>query len=812
MSTEANDSDLEIVHVLFIDMVGYSKMLIDEQRESLEILNRVIRETVAFRAAEAAEKLVRLPSGDGMALAFLTRPDAPVLCAMQISQALKDHPAVKVRMGVHSGPVGTTRDVNDKIQVAGAGINMAQRVMDCGDAGHILLSRHIAEDLAEYRRWQPRIHKLGELEVKHGVVLSVYNFYSDEFGNPEVPAKLKQVVREKGKAVTTPQRLGRFGSKWTATALAALVAAAIVLGLLVYRSKRPAATGSTSALTARPVATVPGKSIAVLPFENLSSDKENAFFADGVQDEILTNLAKIAELKVTSRTSVMQYTSGTERNLREIGQALGVAHVLEGSVQRAANRVRVNAQLIDARTDTHLWAQTYDRDLADVFAIQSELAKAIADQLQAKLSAIEKAAIERPPTTDLAAFDLYSRAKAVTLEANFSTVAKDKFLLAIDLLNQAVARDPSFLLAWCALASAHDNFYFFGHDHTPERLALAETAVQTALRLAPDSGEGHLARAQHLYRGYLDYDRARAELAIAQRTLPNHPLIFELAGFIDRRQGRWEESARNLERAIELDPRNFFTLQQISLNYHSLRRYAEMAAVLDRALAIVPNDPDTKLVRAYVDFNWRADLRPLRAAMDAILAGKPDAAPDYADTLFLLALCERDLVAADRALAVATGNIVQRDAMLLSKEFGLGLVARVRGDAAAARAAFSKARAEQEEKVRAEPDYAPALCVLGLIDAGLGRKEDALREGRRAMELLPVARDAANGPYMIEFYAITCAWVGEKDLALQQLANAIKIPGTLSYGQLRLDPLWDPLRGDPRFDKTVESLAPKDKK
>ena len=581
---------------------------------------------------------------------------------------------------------------------------------------------------------------------------------------------------------------------------------ALVMGFFVI-----CGAGLTSYLLQRHRAVVPmppAKSIAVLPFANLSADQENSFFAEGVQDDILTALAKIADLKVIARASVMNYGAGPDRDLREIGQALGVAKVLEGSVRRAGDKVRVTAQLIDTRTNTQLWAESYDRDVADVFAIQSEIAKEITNQLQAKLSPREKAAIEKPPTTDLAAFDLYTRAKSVTLTANFSALGEDELLLAVDLLNQAVARDPTFFLAWCQLATVHDQLYFLGIDHTPARLALGNAAVEKALRLQPDSGEAHLALAQHFYRGYQNYDHAKAELAIAQRTLPNDPQIFELAGYIDRREGHWEESTRNLRRALDLDPRNFFTLQQIALSYEMLRGYAEMAAVLDQALAIVPKDVETRVARALVDLDWHADPRPLHTTIEAILAEDPAAAPTFADNWLNLALCERDPAAAGRACAALADGGVQISALKLSRAFWEGMVARVRGDAATTRAAFIRARAEQEAVVRAEPDYAPALCVLGLIDAALGRKDDALREGRRAAELLPVARDSINGAHMIEFFALICAWTGEKDLALQQLAIATQNPGTLSYGQLRLHPFWDPLRGDPRFERLVANLAP----
>jgi TolB-like protein len=313
---------------------------------------------------------------------------------------------------------------------------------------------------------------------------------------------------------------------------------------------------------------IPEKSIAVLPFENLSEEKQNEFFTDGVQDQILTDLSQIAELKVISRTSVMQYKSGVARNLRKIGEELGVAHVVEGSVQRAANKIRVNAQLIDARTDAHLWAQTYDRDLADVFAIQSEIAKAIADQLQAKLSPNEKKAIEQPPTTDLAAFDLYSRAKSLLFTRNFSATGEPDVRKAIELLDEAVKRDPSFFDAYCQLAYAHEQLYAVsGSDHTPDRLALAEAALQAATRLRRDAAETHLARAQYLYFGLRDYAGALGELEIARRALPNDPRLFELTGYILRRRGQQEEGLQNLERAVELDPRNFNTLQQIALSY-----------------------------------------------------------------------------------------------------------------------------------------------------------------------------------------------------------------------------------------------------
>jgi serine/threonine-protein kinase len=561
------------------------------------------------------------------------------------------------------------------------------------------------------------------------------------------------------------------------------------------------------------VSAAPDKSIAVLPFENLSEEKQNAFFADGVQDEILTNLSKIADLKVISRTSVMQYKSGVARNLRKIGEELGVAHLLEGSVQRAANKIRVNAQLIDARTDAHLWAQTYDRDLADVFAIQSEIAKAIAEQLQARLSPNEKAAIEKPPTTDLAAFDLYTRAKTRVLSTSFSANNLQILQQAIELLNQAVARDPAFFEAYYQLVFAHCSAYSVLGDHTPARLASAESALQAATRLRPDAGETHLARANYLYSCLRDYDGALAELEVARRRLPNDPRIFESTGYILRRRGQQEEGVRNLERAVELDPRNRNTLQQLAISYYQLRCYPEEAAVLDRALAIVPNDVATKTSRAYVDLDWKAETRPLHELIDSILANNPGAISDAADNWFTCTLAERDPKAAERALVALGDNPCWGDApVYLSRSFGEGLLARMMKDEPRTRAAFTKARLEQEKIVQAQPDFGPPLCVLGLIDAALGRKEEALREGRRAIELLPVEKDSMGGSEMLVYFAMIAAWVGEKDTALQYLAANGQSSGgyrVATYGALKLLPFWDPLRGDPRFEKIVASLAPK---
>jgi TolB-like protein/class 3 adenylate cyclase/Tfp pilus assembly protein PilF len=802
------DLPLEIAHLLLIDVVAYSKLLVNEQIEVLRELNRIVRSTECFRAAEASGKLIRVPTGDGMALLFFRNPEEPVRCALEISRTLHDHPHIQVRMGVHSGPVNRVEDVNDKTNIAGSGMNVAQRVLDCGDAGHILLSKHVAEDLAAYRHWQPYLHDLGECEVKHGLHLHLFNLWKDGLGNPQVPGKLKRRRWKHDSAPVRPVSQPRLPKFLLAVALAGSAFALALTSLIFFHRAPSRAIISTAspAETRRMPVSIPEKSVAVLPFENQSEEKQNAYFADGVQGEILTNLAKVADLKVISRTSVMQYRSGAERNVREIGQQLGVARVVEGSVQRSGNRVRVNAQLVDARADRQLWAQTYDRDLADVFAIQSEIAKAIADQLQAKLSPSEKSAIERPPTSDIPAFELYAQAKNVLAVRN----ARGNLLEAVDLLNQAVAHDPSFFQAYCQLAHTHDRLYFLGYDHTPARLALAEAAIEAAFRLRADAGEAHLARAQNLYRGYLDYDAALAELEVAGQTLPNDAGVFELRGYIQRRQGEQEEAVRSLERAIELDPRNTFTLQQIALSYHHLRRYAEEKSVLDRALAIEPNDVDTKVARAFVEFHWRAETHPLHQTLDSTRATTPAAMADIPEAWVICALAERDAAAAENAVIAAGENPPLIDeAVNFSRPFIAGVIARMTKDEQKARSAFAAARAEQEKIIQAQPNYGPPFCVLGLIDAALGRKEEALREGRRAVELLPVQRDPINGIAMVKYLAMIAAWAGEKDLACEQLAVAIHPPSRLTYGQLKLLPFWDPLRGDPCFEKIAASLAPK---
>src|SRR5215510_11484966 len=642
-SGTSSEVKLEIGHVLFIDIVGYSKLLITQQSEQLETLKRIVRSTAEFRRAEAEGKLLRLPTGDGGALVFRTTPEAPVLCALEISKELKNHPELRVRMGFHSGPVNAITDLNEQSNIAGAGINIAQRVMDCGDAGHILISKHVAEDLEHYPRWQLYLHDLGECEVKHGVRVSVVNLYSDDAGNATMPTCLAAQGRlpAKGKGFAVFRTL--------------LIASIILIGLgvpaVIFKTAILRSLQSPPGAEKTGSSSIPEKSIAVLPFENLSDDKQNAFFADGVQDEVLTNLAKVADLKVISRTSVAQYKAASARNLRDIGQALGVAHVLEGSVQRIANKVRVNAQLIDSRNDAHLWAQTYTRDLADVFGIQSEIAEAIAQQLQAHLSDDEKARIAKPSTTDPVAYDLYLRARQLDDLAN-DPDAKGYLLQGISLLEEAVRRDPKFLRAYCLMCETHLDLYWGGADHTDQRRELARIALQKAEEIQPDAGEVYAQKGLYAYHGFRDYDRALKELERAKELLPNEARIYVTIGAIDRRTARFQEAETNFRHAAELDPRNFLVLMEAASTFSGMRRYSEARHFYEMALNILPNNAFARFLSGFNFFGETGDAAALRKQLDVVAQQGPDAERGVAFPLLYCSWVQRDRVAAEKVVAL----------------------------------------------------------------------------------------------------------------------------------------------------------------
>jgi TolB-like protein/cytochrome c-type biogenesis protein CcmH/NrfG len=790
---------LQIAHVLFVDVVGYSKLLVNEQGELVQELNRIVRKTPQFRKSDGAGQLIRIPSGDGMALVFFRTPEEPVHCAMEIAAAIKTRPHIRLRMGIHSGPIDRVKDVNNRANIAGVAINIAQRLMTLGEAGHILMSRRVAADLSEDAHWQAHLHDLGEVELKHGMKIGLVNLYTGDLGNPDPPKKIKKSAKEIG--LWTPVR-AIVRSCRTRTGQVVVALSLAVAGLAAWKlyssyDRTWLANGSANG----------NKSIAVLPFENLSADPDNAFFAVGVQDEILGDLAKIADLKVISRTSVMQYKTGANRNLRDIARALGVSNVVEGSAQRSGNHVRVRAQLIDARSDTHLWAEQYDGDLADAFAIQSEIAQKIANQLRAKISPDEKAEIAKPPTMNLAAFHLYLQAQALWADASDPIHGKENLPEAARLLNDAVTRDPNFFLAWCLLAKTHGALYKQGYDHSATRLEFAHAAVETALRLQPHAGEAHLALATYYYYGLNDFGNARRELLIARAALPNNAEVFQYAGFMNRREGHWEQATHDLEQALDLDPRNLFLLQQLALTYPPQRRYREEAQAWDRLLAIVPGDPLTRISRALVAFHWKANLKPYSATLNSLLAENSSIGSDIDAPFYTV--CQRDRVSSERSLKKFPLDGEVNNGIPIPSAYWEGVIARQEGDEARAQTAFAAARDAIAKVVAVQPDFAGGISMLGVIDAALGRKQDAIREGRRGCELLPISRDAIDGAAYAVNLALIYAWTGEKDLAIEQIAAVESVPNRLSFGLLKLHPYWDSLRGDPRFEKIVASLAPK---
>jgi serine/threonine protein kinase/Flp pilus assembly protein TadD len=561
---------------------------------------------------------------------------------------------------------------------------------------------------------------------------------------------------------------------------------------------------------AQPVPTE--KSIAVLPFENISANKDDAYFADGVQDEILNNLAKIAQLKVISRTSVMQYRADAKRDLRQIARALGVANVLEGTVRREGNHVRVSTDLVDARNDNTIWADSYDRDLTNIFSIQSEIAQTVASKLSAQLSPEERKDIEEKPTNDLKAYDLYLQAKQLLgrVSSNLVTygIEKETFPKAISLLEEATQKDRKFALAYCFIAKAHDFLYFDRLDHTPTRRALGDAAVNEALRLRPDLPEVHLAAGFHLYTCYRDFERARVQIAIAAQVLSNNPDLLELTALIDRVQGRWEKSTSGLDRAATLDPRNSELLDTLAQNYRYLRRYRDEQRILDRLVELEPENPLFPLNKADSAFAEKADLKGVRAACEALPTSMKD---DVSITSgrFYYAMCARDFPAAEEIVSKSPNEeIFYFEALVPRRILTLSLELVRRNHPTMAE--FGAAREELYRKVEADRSNPYLLSALACADAALGRKQESIQEARRAVELRPISEDAVEGPAMAGALATVYAWTDELDLAFEKLTTSVRTPAGVHYGELKLDPSWDPLRKDPSFDKLLAELAPKD--
>ena len=785
-------SELELGHVLLMDITGYSRLLVDEQIDVTRQLNRIVRDTEQVRTADAKGKLVRLPTGVGMALVFFTSPEAPIRCAVEISRALKQHPAIKLRMGLHSGPVNAVPDVNERQNVAGGGINLAQRVMDCGDAGHILLSKRIAEDLAQYARWRDHLHELGQVEVKHGVKLDLVSFYNDDVGNAELPEKFKQAAKASRAAVKRRRKKIFLGA-------AALLVIGCGIGFWAFLHQ--------SSFRAPPISE---KSIAVLPLENLSEEKENAYFADGIQEELLSNLSKIKDLKVISRTSVMQYKSGITRNLKQIAQQLGVSSVIEGSVRRSGTHIRVSVQLIDAQTDRHIWGQNYDRTLADSITLQDELATEIAGALGATLSPQEKARVEAKPTNNPAAYDAYLRGRAFAAGSQFDKSAVEN---AIQSYQEAVRLDPSFVLAWVNLSCVQSGSFWLGEDPSPERLAAAKDSADRALALDPNLPETHLALGYYLYYGHRDFTGGLAEFQQAEKGLPNKVDVIEAIGRIQRRLGHWEEAIVAMRRIIELDPRDLNAYNNLALTYSALRRFPEALATVDRALAWQPADTDALGLKASI-FWATGDLQ----AVEPLLANpgiEPRTPGTGASTRGVQALFQRRYAAAIEIFSNAVAADAKRGGPTDYEKLLLGLSQQSAGDVAAARVTYQSAvqgmRRDLERVVRDSYPAAALHAFLGRAYAGLGEAASAIAEEQKGMALRPTWKDPFEGPEIEETMANVYALLGDADHAIPILKRLLQIPygfAPLTPALLRLDPVWDQIRNDPRFQELVAEKKP----
>ena len=825
MSTEVKkEIELEIAYVLFIDIVGYSKLLIDQQRRLLELLNEIVRGTDQFQRAEANHRLITIPTGDGMALVFYNTPEAPVGCALEISRAVKAHPELPLRMGVHSGPVSGVVDVSGRANIAGAGINIAQRVMDCGDAEHILLSKHVAEDLEQLGHWKKHLHDLGEAEVKHGSRVSVVNLYTEELGNPEVPQKFLQARHRPAAVVPVPIETSGRSRGWMIAIAAIVLIAGIAVGGYLF-SRRSSQVGSEgravqpTTTTERRIggaspptpAAIPEKSIAVMPFENLSSEKENAYFADGIQDEILTRLAKIADLKVISRTSTQHFKSAPD-NLPEIARQLGVAHILEGSVQKSADAVRINVQLIKAANDSHLWADTFDRKLTDIFSVESEVAKAIAEQLRAKITGQEEQVIATKPTDKPDAYDAYLRGLAYSLK---TAQTPGNALSAQKYLKQAVQLDPKFALAWALLSYTGARGY--RTNSLQPTVALREEARQaaeTALTLQPNLGEAVLAKGYYHYSCLKDYDTAVHYFEQARPLLPNSSRISESLAYLERRRGQWDRSETYFNEAERLDPRNVTLLTQHALLYNLLRRFPEALRKLDQVLNIIPDDLDTLALKAAIA-QAEGDLPRAAALLAPLHPGADDAVA--LETQVYQAILERRsapmiarlkeaLAKPDPALGYFIGEL----------RFWLGWAQELAGDQAGARESWREARSELEAFLKQQPENWGLMGDLALTYAFLNDKAAALSLSERAIATNPIEKDALSGPLPMEILARVAARGGDNDRAIGILQKLLSIPYAgalasdlpLTPALLRLDPMFDPLRKDPRFQKLCEEKQP----
>jgi TolB-like protein len=790
MSEEPKPAQMEIGHVLFIDTVGYSKLLIDEQRELQDRLNQVVRGAEAFRLADAAGKLVRLPAGDGMALVFFNSPEAPLKCAIEIAKALKNSPEIRVRMGIHSGPVNVLKDVDDRTNIAGPGINMAQRIMDCADAGHILLSKRLAEDLAQSREWQPHLHELGACAVKHGVSIDIFNFYNDEVGNRHTPEKFKQSQKARSRQTAHPVLNWRN---------ALILAVILLIGIRVYE-KRFARSN------------VPDKSIAVLPFENISDDKASGYFADGIQDDILTALAKIKDLRVISRTSVENYRGAkAAQNLRDIATALGVTNVLEGSVRRVADRMVMNVQLIDALQDRHLWANKYDLSLQESLGIDGQVAREVASALRARVTNDETQRVETKPTGNTKAYDLYLQAKEFEFKPD--TFLQD-YRTAEQLYVQAITLDPKFALAHARLAVTRARIYHF-YEPIEAWKKSARAEAELALQLQPDLGEAHHALGLCFYWFDRDYSAALREFEIARTLVPNDTSVPWDMAAIKRRQGRWNEAVADYREISRLDPQNPNIVRDTLYAYCAMRDWPNAETCAERLLALTPDSVNAKAQIGYVEFWMKGKTARLKSEMATIPPGKD---PDGAVTGFRLdaSLIDRDSATAERMLRESPLEAFSYfNAVDTPRSFFAAEIAMLRGDSATARKELEQARDFFAAAVKESPDVAERHAFLGMTCAFLGEKQRAIGEGLRAVQLRPESQDALDGTIMNAVLAMIYARTGENARALELLRHLLAVPGavdaanySITQQDLRSRFEWDPIRNDPEFQKLIAQKRP----
>jgi TolB-like protein/Tfp pilus assembly protein PilF len=773
-------------------------------------LREIVRGTEQFRLAEAEGKLLRLPTGDGGALVFRTSPEAPVLCALEISKALKAHPELRVRMGIHSGPVNEITDLNEQANIAGAGINVAQRIMDCGDAGHILLSRHVAEDLEQHPRWRSHLHELGECEVKHGVRMSVVNLCTDEVGNPQLPEKLDRAQQQQPATAIARGPDSTRRRKHLVIAAAILLIAAIAIGVWFY-SRQATVTAS-----------LPGKSIAVLPFENLSRDPDNAYFAEGIKDEILTKLATVRDLKVISRTSTAKYQSKPD-NLRAVAQELGVSTILEGAVQKAGDKVRVNVQLIDARADTHLWAKSYDRELKDVLAVESEVSQEIADALKAKLSPTETRALASARTRDPDAYDLFLKGEYEFHQAE-GVLVVDAYDRADTFYRQALARDPNFAEAAAALARSRLSRHWFVSPLAPPELEEVKSIIDRALALAPNFPEVHVALGLFFYWGHRQYENALEEFNRTLELQPNNALAQQNCAWVYRRRGEWRRSMAAAQQAEELDPRDATIPVNIGATYFALRQWKDAEQAELRALALDPHNTigvvillNARLGTGNVDSARRAfdgfpeDVKT-RLIIQRVLQRGRGGGGDLGAILGIpvyLDVIQRHF---PDAFQTFEKQIVNSD-----REHHLQLAGRVilrvlAGQTEAAKSAGEAARPLLEARLREQPDDTVFMTALSWVYLALGRNADALRLSKQAADLISVEKDAVTGPAYQNELAQIEARAGEPEEAIKRLRHLLSIPaGLVTIARLKIDPVWDPIRNRPDFQQLLsgpEQIGP----